>query len=212
MTPLGANDPPRSGVSTPIATPIGAADVSTANEKPLDKPFQMDPPAAPEATNSLRHFLGWGPETTTVHRSHLSSLPDSPAFQAELVSEVRFMLKGGLQQAELHMNPEDLGPIQIELNLRANVADIGFNAANATTRDGISQSLPQLKDMLGQQGLSLGQTSVGSQNAGQQQPSSEQARTQPGAVPHDGRPSSPTETVRLGTTPNRRPGGLDLYA
>lgn len=211
--PLASIDPLKT--STPTTAPTGLAGEAsnnTSTDKPLDKPFQVDLPAAPDTWHGLRHATHAAADTPAVHRGNLSSLPDSPAFQSELVSEVRFLLKGGLQQAELRMNPEELGPIQIDLSVRNQVADIGFNAANAATREGIAQSLPQLKEMLGQQGLSLGQTSVGSQASGQHQAHQQQAPSVPRALPTDGPGPSVAPSLRLVTAPTQRPGGLDLYA
>lgn len=107
-------------------------------------------------------------ETGTVYRSTLQAHPASPAFPAELASEVKLLMKNGLQQAELRMNPAELGPIRIDLTLTGQTADIAFSAAHAATREGIAQSLSELRDMLGSQGIGLGQTQVGADTPQQQ--------------------------------------------
>jgi flagellar hook-length control protein FliK len=73
-----------------------------------------------------------------------------------------------MQQAELHLNPADLGPVRIQLTLSAQTADLSFTAAHATTREGLAQALPQLRELLASQGLQLGQAGVGSGGTGQQ--------------------------------------------
>jgi flagellar hook-length control protein FliK len=90
------------------------------------------------------------------------------AFAGDIAAEVKLMADNGLQRAELHLNPADLGPVRIELSISAQTADISFAAAHAATREGIEQALPALRELLAGQGLQLGQAGVGSGGTGQQ--------------------------------------------
>lgn len=197
------------------ATALSSATASATTEGqdlPLDPTSQPVIPETLDAASGIRQTAANTLDTAGVYRSTLQTQPSSPAFPTELVSEVRFLLKGGLQHAELQMNPVELGPIQIELSLNAQVADIGFTAAHAATREGIAQSLPQLREMLSSQGLSLGHTSVGAQAQGQQQ--AQQDRTRPDASPSStgGVVSNNSMAVRVGDAVRSARGVLDLYA
>lgn len=160
-----------------------------------------------------------GPSAFPVlHQAALPSQPLDAPFAGDLAAEVRVMVEGGLQQAELHLNPADLGPIRIQLAIRDQSADISFAAAHATTREGIEQSLPALREMLAEQGLSLGQAGV---DAGaQQQFADAKAQREAGdATPRAaGRPAQGQDDApgRGPAAPARRlPAGrgmLDLYA
>ncbi len=97
---------------------------------------------------------------TPVHLAALPSRPGEPAFVADLAAEVRVMVEGGLQEAELSLHPAELGPIQVQLRVNAGSADISLVAANGFTRDGLAQALPELREMLASQGLQLGQAGV----------------------------------------------------
>lgn len=147
-----------------------------------------------------------------IYRNTLPLQPTSPAFPTELVSEVRFLIKGGLQHAELRMNPVELGPIQIELRLNTHVADIGFSAAHATTRESIAQSLPQLREMLSSQGLTMGQTSVGAEAQNQQQAQQERVRPNNAARPNGDEAGRVSISVRGDGVTLTAHRVLDLYA
>lgn len=197
------------------ATALDTATASTTTkgqDLPLDATLQLAIPETPDAASGIRQTTANTLDTTGVYRNTLQAQPSSPAFPTELVSEVRFLLKGGLQHAELRMNPVELGPIQIEMHLNAQVADIGFTAAHAATREGIAQSLPQLRDMLSSQGLSLGQTSVGAQAQGQQQAQQERARPDASPNPTGSVVRSTSMAVRVGAATRSARGVLDLYA
>lgn len=97
-----------------------------------------------------------------AHQAALASQPLDTAFPGDLAAEVKVMVEGGLQTAELHLNPTELGPIRIELSIDGQNADIAFAAAHGTTREGIEQAIPELREMLAEQGLSLNHTGVSS--------------------------------------------------
>ncbi|MGZ5179103.1 MAG: flagellar hook-length control protein FliK [Ramlibacter sp.] len=109
---------------------------------------------------------GQSAPTVPVHQAALPSHPLDAAFAGDIAAEVRVMADAGVQRAELHLNPADLGPVRIELTMTAQTADISFSAAHATTREGLAQALPQLRELLASQGLQLGQAGVGSGGTG----------------------------------------------
>ncbi|MGR5542894.1 flagellar hook-length control protein FliK, partial [Vibrio campbellii] len=65
--------------------------------------------------------------------------------------------------------PPELGRMQIRMNMNGDNATVHFTVANSQARDVIEQAMPRLREMLAQQGLQLGDTSVQQQSAGQQQ-------------------------------------------
>ena len=167
------------------------------------------PPApAPQAAASA-------PAPAAVHHAALSSRPLDTPFAGDVAAEVRVMVDAGSQRAELHLNPPDLGPIRIELSLSAQTADIRFAAAHSMTREGLAQAIPELRQMLASQGLSLGHADVSSGQQGQSfAQSQQQARTvaqgSPGMIagpePSGSRWAPGARLLRPGR------GMLDLYA
>jgi len=77
------------------------------------------------------------------------------------------------QTAELRLDPPDLGPLRITININDNVAQAVFVSAHASVRHAVENALPQLQQQLAQAGISLGQTSVN--DHGQQQTPFEQS-------------------------------------
>ncbi|MES3009243.1 MAG: flagellar hook-length control protein FliK [Pseudomonadota bacterium] len=200
------NKSARPGLASVLDTAAKGQDI------PLTEPFQPATPGAIDLASGFRQAVNHATESTAIYRNTLQTQPSSPAFQTELVSEVRFLVKGGLQHAELRMNPAELGPIQIELRLSSQVADIGFTAAHAATREGITQSLPQLREMLNSQGLSLGQTSVGAETQGQQQAPQDRPRFDASPRTVEDRTTTAVTDMRVGGNTQRAQGVLDLYA
>lgn len=92
----------------------------------------------------------------------------TPAWNDGVADRVMWMAKNDLQTAELHLNPADLGPIEITLTLTGDdktQAAVQFSAAHASTRDAIETALPRLREMLQESGITLGQAGVDANNS-----------------------------------------------
>ena len=84
------------------------------------------------------------------------SLPtpiESPDFGAAFGVQVSVLAKDGVQQAELHLNPAETGPVSIQIALDGSEARIDFGADLAATRAAIERSLPELAAALRDAGL-----------------------------------------------------------
>ena len=209
-----------------------AAEAGTATMVSAAARFEAQPTASARATHELAPAFALHGHAPTmpdpvaapnapVHQAALPSHPLDAAFAGDMAAEVRVMAQAGVQRAELHLNPADLGPVRIELSLTAQTADIQFTAAHATTREGIEQALPQLRDLLAASGLQLGQAGVGSGGQGMADGSAwrEQAREAQaqGRGPSAARPGAAGVDGVLGTSTHaasvrRGRGMLDLYA
>ena len=98
----------------------------------------------------------------------------NPAWSQVMSSRVVWMAKEGVQQAELRMNPANLGPVEVKLHVQNDQASVTFLAQQGTTREALEQALPRLRESFAESGLQLANAEVGEQQH-QQQEQSEQA-------------------------------------
>jgi flagellar hook-length control protein FliK len=76
---------------------------------------------------------------------------------------VNFHLKGE-QNVQLHLNPTNLGPMSITLNVNDQLqATAHFSSHSSQVRSALEQGIGQLREAMAQQGISLGEASVGEQ-------------------------------------------------
>lgn len=155
-----------------------------------------------------------------------ASLPtplDAPDFSQKLADQVSLWVgqarNDGPMTAELHLNPAEMGPINVKISLDGQDARVDFAAAAQETRQAIEASLSMLSSSLNDVGLSLSGGGVFSQTPQQQQAAEQgfgnasgragQVRGTAGRDDGDGEPLS----VRQVSAPRTgRLGGLDLYA
>jgi flagellar hook-length control protein FliK len=78
------------------------------------------------------------------------------------------MAKEGIQQAEMKMNPANLGPVEVKLHVQNDQASVTFLAQHSTTREALEQALPKLRDSFAENGIQLTHAEVGQQQHQQQ--------------------------------------------
>ncbi len=88
-----------------------------------------------------------------------------PAIQSEawgkvLSNRVVWMAREGVQQAELRLNPANLGPVEVKLHMSNDQANVTFLAQNAATRDALEQALPKLRESFQENGMELAHADV----------------------------------------------------
>jgi flagellar hook-length control protein FliK len=93
----------------------------------------------------------------------------SNGWDQALGQRVVWMVSGGEQSASLSLNPPDLGPLQVVLNVSQGHATANFTAAQPEVRQALEAAMPRLRDMLENAGISLGQTNVSAGTPQQQQ-------------------------------------------
>ncbi len=87
---------------------------------------------------------------------------DNSAWNQALGQRMVWMVAGAEQSATLTLNPPDLGPLQVVLNVSNGQADASFFANQPEVRQALEAALPKLREMLGDAGISLGQANVSS--------------------------------------------------
>lgn len=93
----------------------------------------------------------------------------SPQWQDALGQQIMMFSRNGQQSAELRLNPQELGSIQISLKIDDNQAQIHLVSANSQVRSALEAALPHLRNAMAESGISLGQSSVGSDASAWQQ-------------------------------------------
>ncbi|MFT7505688.1 MAG: flagellar hook-length control protein FliK [Gammaproteobacteria bacterium] len=139
--------------------------------------------------------------------------------QQQLAEKVRWMVNARSATAEIRLDPADLGGINIKINLSGDTAQVTFNVQSTAAKEALDQAAPRLREMLQEQGIELGQSSVqqDSQSSQQQQPSEEEASMFANAGPRQNMVNSNlNEDEAQGMVEQRISngaiGGIDYYA
>ena len=122
-----------------------------------------------------------------------------------------WMASQNIQTATLNINPEHLGPLQIQIQMDNNQqANVQFFSAQPEVRLALQNSIPMLSQMLEQTGIQLGQSDVSSKNFGSNQ---QQQKSNSNPLLNESIKLDSTRTV-IANTPLNSTGNslLNIYA
>ena len=91
-----------------------------------------------------------------------------PAWSGDFSQKVVWLTTNDQKFAQLTLNPPQMGPIEISLNINKDTASAYFVSPNAEVREAIETALPRLREMLAGVGIELGQANVSAQSSHQQ--------------------------------------------
>lgn len=186
-----------------------------------------DPLALLVPVDGGRASFGQTLSQVAAPRHEQASIPvplNAPDFAQKLADQVSLWVgqvkQDGPMTAELHLNPAEMGPINVKISLDGTAAQVDFAAAALETRQAIEASLSMLSSALSDAGLSLTGGGVSSQTP-------QQTLAQGGNAGQDGRggrgpndrnrgeaaDADDAAGLRQVSAPKAsRLGGLDLYA
>lgn len=207
--PASASIPMPGGVPPDRADAPTLADPATVAGAPGES---AAPVAASDASAPLPVFPAIAPATAAAPEARASSVaapiavPADPqqGFDDGFGARLVWMAEQRLGHAEIRLNPEHLGPIEVRVQVDGTQVSAEFHSAHASVRQTLEASMPRLRELLGQQGLQLNHADVGQRHSGSGQRSGEN----PGVAVPAGAPRDAQATGRA----LRSRGLLDEYA
>ncbi|GAA4348567.1 hypothetical protein GCM10023165_34520 [Variovorax defluvii] len=177
-------------------------------------------PTVPAPGSAMQPALDRAPPPTAGTAAPALAPPvGSSEWAPALGHQMLRMRAGGQQVAELSLNPAGLGPLKITLGMGDSQVQAMFVSAHESVRKAVEAALPQLRSTLAEQGISLGQTSVGAESrpwAGMGGFAQQQEQRQPSPGPASARPGAARGDTVAAPMPARttssRIGTVDTFA
>ena len=132
---------------------------------------------------------------------------DSAEFPQSLADRVSFMVDNSWSNAKLQVNPPQLGPIELQIAVQGDHAQVMMSTHSALTRDALESSVPKLREMLSSQGFTQVNVDV-SQRSFQER----SAYTPPYGWMPSPASSAANATVSSTAAPRSLLGVVDAYA
>lgn len=227
--PGGTDADPTLRRSTPDATtPAGEAQASAwmraleaAIGSPADREARADASSltGTAATFSVQdtgfsagRATGAAPEAATP-AARVEAALNSPEFAPMLGARIAALVRDGIEQARIALNPQEMGPVSVQLALDGSKVTVELAAEVEATRAALEQALPTLAGALHEAGFTLAGGGVFQQSRDSGGAASQQDPTWTGreSAPVVGVPqaaAAPAGTARAGQSQ----GLVDLYA
>lgn len=97
--------------------------------------------------------------------------PTAKNWGRAVADKVYIAASQNLRVANIHLDPPELGALQVRLQVTGpdQQMTVSFSSPHASVRDTLEQQLPKLREMLEEQGINLGESSVNDQKDGSDQ-------------------------------------------
>ncbi len=161
----------------PNAGTTFASELTAAQGGGANKSLGESPVLRPEgfALDGMLSAAGLSPQAQAEAKfeaaelAHLTlSQPLTEAgFAPEMAARLSVLAADGVQEARLHLNPAEMGPVSVQIIVEGQLAQISFHAEHEQTRHILEQSLPDLAAALRDSGLTLSGGGVFQQPGGQ---------------------------------------------
>lgn len=155
----------------------GPSDGSMGGEFHSDLSAAINPSAASTTTSTASTASAMSVIPVAFRNPDaLPALPVAPRVSSAewggaVGEKIVWMANQSHQVAELHLNPPNLGPLEVRLTISGDQASAMFVTHHSAVREAIETAMPRLREMLADNGIMLGNATVGSESFAQQQAS-----------------------------------------
>ena len=120
------------------------------------------------AMTATANAVSTGTERSLPSAGVINVPPQHPQWSHALGERMQWMVGQQLQQAEIRLDPPELGSLDVKVTVNKEHATVHFVTHNPQVRDALEAATPRLREMFAESGLNLGDVNV-SQESFQQQ-------------------------------------------
>lgn len=151
-------------------------------------------------------------KTVSVDPGFMQAINIVKSDAAKMLQErVSALLNINNKEAEIRLDPPEMGSMHIRIRSDAEQAQINFVVQNQQAKEALEQSMPRLREMLAQQGIELGESSIQQGESGAQQ-DPEQGQGNLAGNQHEEESQTNTAATNVETSRQQSSSSIDYYA
>ena len=104
-----------------------------------------------------------------INQNVIMASPGKDGWDKAISQKIVWMVGAAEQTASLTLNPPDLGPLQVVIHVHNDQTDATFSSDNKEVRQALEDGMSNLRDMMKEAGITLGQTNIGQRENRQQE-------------------------------------------
>ena len=163
----------RDGDVTPVPAALQMpllAEGRSARQETVDTGTGVTSPSRTDAvTQSLLPNHGMGsllalsanPSNSAFTSEQLAHPFNQPDWSQAFGEKVLWLVNNSIRQAELRLNPPDLGPLEVRIAVDRDQASVLFTSQHTLVRDAVEATIPRLREMMVASGFTEVDVSVG---------------------------------------------------
>ena len=151
-------------------------------------------------------------KTVSVDSGVMQAINIVKSDAAKMLQErVSALLNINNKEAEIRLDPPEMGSMHIRIRSDAEQAQINFVVQNQQAKEALEQSMPRLREMLAQQGIELGESSIQQGESGAQQ-DPQQGQGNLAGNQHEEESQTSTAATNVETSRQQSSSSIDYYA
>lgn len=159
------------------------------------------------ANNQLQTSVTSNPITQPI-----IEYPGKSGWDQAISQRVMMMVNNAQQSATISLNPPELGPLEIVISVNNEQADTTFLSDRKEVRQALQDGMDNLRTMMKESGIALGQTNIGARDQ-------QQSQSQQSSLTHESKPtiddvkndSKQERTLQMMHTVRSSLGNVDTY-
>ena len=178
--------------SQPVEKLMTLNQIKASLENSLSTMAELEVDVDLDAEGSIKEVMRFNDIQLKENQSALKSyttsvpLPMSQAAWGEQVSDkIVWLANQKIQFAEIHINPQELGPVDVKINVQNDQASITFTSPHQGVRDLLEMNVSRLREMMSENGVDLTHVDVSDQSS-QHEAQEEKEGGSPGLAGVDG--------------------------
>lgn len=171
---------------------------------------QVNPTVTVNATaKASSNQVEFAPSVFKAHPISIATHTTQSDWADAFGDKIIWLTNQTVKSASLQVNPQELGPIEIQVKLNQEQASIQFNSHHVHTKEIIEQAMPRLREMMSEQGLNLVDIDVSTNTSSSKQEHAE--APEPGNL-GEPRQEHPEQALISPITGNKPQGLVDFFA
>lgn len=142
----------------------------------------------------------------TAAQHTIMPYPGKEGWNQAIGQRVLWMVGNAQQSATLNLNPPELGPLQIVINVHNDKADTTFLSDRQEVRQALQDGMDNLREMMKEAGISLGQTNINDRSRQQQEFAQKMSSS------NNGETTQTTDDMPVAAQPRVAMGLVDTFA
>jgi len=100
--------------------------------------------------------------------SEVSEPFNSPGWSKAMGKQIVWMANQNIKAAEIRLNPANLGPVEVRLEINDDQINVALSSRHAAVREAMELTMPKLREMLENDGLNLSDSNISHQSFAEQ--------------------------------------------
>jgi len=156
---------------------------SSGRDESTSLPAAQTTSSTTSTTNVLDAMQRFSDAQTPAARSFVvqTAVPvpvGQPQWSQAVGEKVLWLAAQNVSAAEIHLNPENLGPMQVKVSVNQDQTTVNFTSHHPVVREVLDQNMGRLRDMFSEQGLNLVNVDVSDKSFSRQQGDSKDQKGQ----------------------------------